>query len=326
VPKKPHLLIVTPYLADANNGNWRTASRWAKQLSSSYRITLAKSYEGQHVDGLLALHARRSGDSVSRFAVDHPRSPLIVALTGTDLYKDIPVSNQTALQSLNLATRLIALQEDAPRFVPTHHQHKVDVVFQSAHPFAHLARLRSSPEEPLKLIAVGHLRDEKDPLTLMKAFALLPRQAPVRLTHVGAALDERIGKAAQQLAARDSRYRWIAGLAHGLTRIAIARSHALIHPSIMEGGAQVVIEAMQCGTPVIASEMSGNVGLLGSAYGGYFPVGDAKQLAQRIMDLVDRPGLLNELRAQCDRRAKLCTPAAEERALKRSLKAAFGLV
>lgn len=323
MPDKSHLLIVTPYLADANNGNWRTASRWAKQLSASYRITLAKSYEGQTVDALLALHARRSGDSVARFAAAHPTRPIIVALTGTDLYKDIPRNDATALQSLTLATRLIALQEDAPRFVPTMHQHKVDVVFQSAQPIDHLASKRTHASEPLKLIAVGHLRDEKDPLTLINAFALLPTKAPVQLTHIGAALDKSLGKSALTLMSRDSRYRWVDGLAHGLTRIAIARSHALIHPSIMEGGAQVVIEAMQCGTPVIASEMSGNLGLLGSDYGGYFPVGDQRKLAHTIMDLIEQPKLLQTLQSQCKLRAKLCTPTAEERALKRCLKSAF---
>jgi putative glycosyltransferase (TIGR04348 family) len=325
MPSKPHVLIVTPYLAEANNGNWRTASRWAKQLATSYRITLAKAYEGQQVDGLLALHARRSADSIKHFAVDRPRDPLIVALTGTDLYKDIPQRDASALQSLALAKRLIALQEDAPRFVPTTYQSKVDVVFQSAQPIQHLASQRADASEPLRLIAVGHLRDEKDPQTLINAFALLPTNVPVRLTHIGAALDERLGKSARALMSRDPRYHWTDGLAHGLTRIAIARSHALVHPSIMEGGAQVVIEAMQCTTPVIASEMSGNVGLLGTDYHGYFPVGDVRKLADTIMELVERPKLLQSLQAQCKVRAKLCTPMAEERALKRCLKAAFAL-
>ena len=34
------VVIVTPALADANNGNWQTARRWARMLASAYRVQL----------------------------------------------------------------------------------------------------------------------------------------------------------------------------------------------------------------------------------------------------------------------------------------------
>ena len=70
--------------------------------------------------------------------------------------------------------------------------------------------------------------------------------------------------------ARDPRYRWTGALPHGLTRCAIRNAHLLVHPSLMEGGANVIVEAITAGTPVIASRVSGNVGMLGRNYPGLF--------------------------------------------------------
>lgn len=59
----------------------------------------------------------------------------------------------------------------------------------------------------------------------------------------------------------------------------IKRAHVLGSGSRMEGGAHVILEAVQSGTPVLASHISGNLGMLGTDYAGYFEVGDDAQLA-----------------------------------------------
>ena len=56
---------------------------------------------------MVALHARRSYDSIRRFHDKSARKPLIVVLTGTDLYRDIH-SDPDAQDSLALAVRLAA--------------------------------------------------------------------------------------------------------------------------------------------------------------------------------------------------------------------------
>ena len=58
-------------MADANNGNWQTARRWARMLSGHYRVRLVPAWDGlcaedRADDGLLALHARRSAASVAK--------------------------------------------------------------------------------------------------------------------------------------------------------------------------------------------------------------------------------------------------------------------
>jgi len=50
----------------------------------------------------------------------------------------------------------------------------------------------------------------------------------------------------------------------------------------MEGGANVVSEALADRVPVLASRIPGNVGLLGPDYPGYFPVGDTRALAELL--------------------------------------------
>ncbi|HET9642910.1 MAG TPA: glycosyltransferase [Burkholderiaceae bacterium] len=82
-------------------------------------------------------------------------------------------------------------------------------------------------------------------------------------------------------------YRWMGGLPHSDTRLHLARSHALVHPSAMEGGANAVVEAIRSRVPVLASRIDGNVGLLGEDYKGYFPVDDDEALAELMCRFAD---------------------------------------
>ncbi|MDQ2989186.1 MAG: glycosyltransferase, partial [Pseudomonadota bacterium] len=111
------------------------------------------------------------------------------------------------------------------------------------------------------------------------------------------------------------RYRWLGNLAHGVTRQRLRRSHAMVIASRMEGGANVIIEAVTCGVPVLASDISGNRGMLGADYDGYFPLGDAAALARLIDRSIDDEAFCQRLRAQCAARAALFAPAAEQAAL-----------
>ena len=81
----------------------------------------------------------------------------------------------------------------------------------------------------------------------------------------------------------------------------------------------MVVEAVTAGTPVIGSRMSGNVGMLGDDYGGYFPVGEPAALAALLARIWRNPALYNALSSQCLRRSALFTPMAERAALSLSL-------
>lgn len=316
--KKPSLCIVTPALADANNGNWQTARRWAHMLAGHYRVRLAKQWpdadEHDDTDLLLALHARRSATSVAAWAQAHPTKPLVLALTGTDLYRDI-ATDASAQQSLALAHRLIVLQEQGPQELPEALRSKCRVVFQSSTARQTLPKTHCH----LRAVMVGHLREEKSPQTLFEAARLIQPNEGIYLDHVGHALDPALGAAARQTQRDCPHYRWLGGQPHAATRGRIQRAHLLLHPSRMEGGAHVIMEAVLCGTPVLASRVPGNVGMLGQGYGGYFGPSDAAALVALLRrcrsELAQGSGTLALLQAQCAARAPLFSPQAERAAL-----------
>ncbi len=306
---RPTIRIVTPYLASANNGNWRTARRWADLLKDRYEVIVQSDWQDEPSDLLIALHARRSHPAVARLRRQQPDVPVVVVLTGTDLYHDTPRSEE-ARNSLELASALVVLQEDAVQYVPLAQRHKTHVIFQSAR----VLKPATKSKGKLECVVVGHLRGEKDPLTLLRALDHIARDKPVSFLHIGAPLDEELARAAREKAATDSRYHWAGAMAHGLTRAAIKRAHVLIHPSIMEGGANVIVEALAAGTPVLASRMSGNIGMLGKDYPGYFPVGDDKALAALVERCLE-PNFYSRLNNAAKARAPLFLPGTEKKAL-----------
>ncbi len=320
---KPGLVLVTPALADANNGNWQTAKRWAHMLSVDYEVHIRpvwKRDDSVRADAMLALHARRSAGSIEAFANAHPDRPLIVALTGTDLYGDIPDGEPTSLRSLTHATQLIVLQEAAPQAVPAAQRHKVTVCFQST------PERRTLPKtnQRLRALVVGHMRPVKDPRTVMRAVARLEHRSDILIDHIGEGLEADLAEAARRSMQTHPHYRWLGALDHARTLSRIQRAHVLVHPSVMEGGAHVVMEAVRCGTPVIASRMPGNVGMLGEGYEGYFDVGDDAALAGALEHARDEPAWLDKLRRLCALRSKLFAPEREARTLRAVLRAAFG--
>lgn len=312
---RPRIVIATPASASANNGNWRTARRWQKLLGGRFQ-TIVQNADSiaddvlASADLLIALHARRAAQTVRRFRKLHQHRPILLVMTGTDLYRDLGVSPE-ARTSIDLADALAVLQEDAIRFLPENARAKARVVYQSAKALAPAKKMAGK----LNCIVVGHLRQEKSPETVFQLATLLPRGAPIRLLHLGSGLDAVLAQTAMQLSASNAHYQWRGGLPHGLTRAAIKRAHLLIHPSIMEGGANVIAEAITSGTAVIASEISGNVGMLGSDYRGYFPAGDAGALATLVNRCLDEPAFLADLSSACRKRAKLFAPSRERSTL-----------
>jgi len=275
------------------------------------------SWQGQACDALIALHARRSHESIVRYA--STKKPLIVTLTGTDLYRDLPDSAE-ARESLALADRLIVLQDAALEELAPGLRGKTRVVYQSASPgLAH-----RPPPTGFRIVVVAHLRAEKDPMRTAAALARLP-EAKVELVQIGEALDERFAREAEEWAAREPRYRWLGGMPHRSALAWMAKSHALVVSSVMEGGANVIAEAARIGTPVIASRVSGNVGMLGARYPAYYPLADDAALAELIGRAASDRQFYRRLKSALRERRALFAPAAERRALLRTVREALHL-
>ncbi|MDQ1834251.1 selenoneine biosynthesis selenosugar synthase SenB [Massilia scottii] len=307
--QRPRVLIVSPASKRENNGNWQTASRWAHFLRSRCRVTIAPGWDAGAAppDLMIALHARRSAAPLAAFAAAFPDRARVLVLTGTDLYRDI-ATDCAARASLAQADRLVLLQADGLALLAPELRPRACVIHQSAPslaPFPHGAARRF-----IDIVMIGHLREEKDPRTFMAA-ATLVTTPKVRLLHVGGALDPLLGALAESTQAATPRYRWLGAMPHAATRQRLRRSHAMVIASHMEGGANVIIEAVTCGVPVLASDISGNRGMLGEDYAGYFAPGDAPALARLIERCIGDQAFHALLRRQCDARAPLFAPCRE---------------
>ncbi len=84
--------------------------------------------------------------------------------------------------------------------------------------------------------------------------------------------------------------------------------------SRLEGGANVLSEAIVTSVPVIATRIPGTIGILGANYPGYFDVGDTRELMWLLIRAETEPDFLDILRSQGDRLIKLFEPAREHRA------------
>lgn len=255
---------------------------------------------------MIALHARRSHDSIARWYQMRGSHGLMVILTGTDLYRDIRDDSHAKL-SLQMAQRLIVLQSAGLDELTHSQRAKTSVIYQSTTKRKTLVKT----SRHLRAVMVGHLRTEKSPETLFEAAKLLTKHKNIFIQHIGAGLDSGLADSARSTATLCRNYKWLGALGHSQTRTLIQRAHVLIHASTMEGGAHTIMEAIRSGVPVIASQIPGNVGMLGNDYSGYFPVGAANRLADTLLRCRESTDLLDELKLQCARRESLFDPDTE---------------
>jgi putative glycosyltransferase (TIGR04348 family) len=306
----PSVAIITPALASAKNGNWQTARRWSEFIDTRYATKVSMSIdtllnEGQSPNALIALHARRSAADVRSFAATG--KPIAVVLTGTDLYGDTP-NHPEVNESLTLADVIVVLQDEALKLLPPQFKEKTQVIYQSA------PQHSNGPcrEHTFDIAFVGHLRAEKDPNTVLNAFQSL-RDDTLRLIHIGR-LDgyaDLFSKAADS----DQRIELKGALDHQDSLAQLSRCRLMVISSRMEGGANVIIEAVNSQVPVLASHISGNVGMLGEDYRGYFTLGNAQELANLIQRCKDDLSFANTLKIHGQHRASRFLPQTEKDAV-----------
>ncbi len=326
------ILIITPAAPGSKAGNRATAERWQGLLEQAgHRVSVMTEYQGEPCDLFLALHAWRSHGAIRAFQSAWPAKPLIVALTGTDIYRHQYEYPEQTLYSMQAADALIGLHAKVGEDIPGRFQEKLVTLFQSA----------EKPEEPgtntgaggkgsvnsgpdtFEVCVIGHLRDEKDSLRAAQAARLLPPDSRIRVSCAGKPHDAHWKNLANQEMRENPRFRWLGELEKAGVNRLMAESQVLVMSSIMEGGANAVSEACRAGLPVIASDIPGNVGLLGEDYAGYYPVGDTRALA-RVLERAEKDaGFLEQLREQVGRLAARFTPENELKALEQALSLAL---
>lgn len=306
------IFMACPAPPRSRKGNRVTANRWAHiLLDLGHRLVSDIDDPAfARCDLLVALHARKSYPPVARWHTLHPDRPVVVALTGTDLYRDIRTSKR-AQRSLELADRLVTLQALGSRELAPWLRRKVRVIYQSAEPVG----VRPRPHDPVFRVAVlGHLRHEKDPLRTALALCRLPAELPIEVTHLGQALSPALERQARRLMSREPRYHWLGEVPRARARRTLARSHLMVLSSRMEGGANVISEALADAVPILASRIPGSVGLLGPGYPGFFPTEDTTALARLLTRAMTDAGYYARLQKWCVRLKPLVEPARERAA------------
>jgi putative glycosyltransferase (TIGR04348 family) len=302
------IALITPAFKHKLSGNEITARRYARIFRSlGHRADLSHDYTGTRCDLMVALHARRSFDSMYRFRQLHSDLPLILVFTGTDLYRDIRRSSR-ARMAMRMADRLVVLQRMALQEIPDDLRTIVSVIHQSAQG---MRRPPLPPARVFRICVAGHLRPEKDPFRAAMAARALPEDSRIRIDHVGAALSPRMRLMARRYEQRSPHYRWLGERSHWQTRRIIAGSHLLVITSRIEGNSNALCEALALSIPVIASRIAGNMGTLGNEFPGYFPVGDTRGLAELLSRCESDAGFHRTLKAGCVEVAHQVDPARE---------------
>jgi putative glycosyltransferase (TIGR04348 family) len=304
-------LVVTPTAPDSPNGNGVTARRWGGILRElGHLAVVSQDYRDGNYHALIALHAVKSATAVRAFRARHPTAPIVLALTGTDLY---PSLAETGVDPavLALASRLVVLQPGGIGQVPIELRPRTRVIFQS------MAAIPPLPprEDCFEVAFLAHLRPVKDPLLLPAAVRHLPAESRIRVTHVGEGRDPVLTARAASASATCSRYDWLGPRSRPQALEILARSRLLAVTSRHEGGANVVTEALAAGVPVVSSAIPGSIGILGADYPGYFRPGDELDLARVLRAAEEDPaGCYAALRERCAALRSLADPARERAA------------
>lgn len=302
--------MVTPAPPRSLTGNRVTALRWARMLGRlGHKVTVVEEYGGEACDLMVALHARKSARSIERLAEKQPGTPVVLALTGTDPYRDIEGSPQTRL-SLELAAAIVVLQPEGLRELPDWARPRARAIVQSAE----AVHAQPPRRDAFEVAVLAHLRPVKDPFRAAMAVRLLPTGSKVRIMHAGARLDLDLERRACSEEASNPRYRWLGELPRWRALRVLARSRLFVMTSRSEGGANVLSEALASGVPVLCSRIPGATGIVGDDYPGLFSVGDTQALAG-LLERAEKDGEFRTgLAAWCRRLAPLVEPARERKA------------
>jgi len=312
----PLIEIITPAPSGSLHGNRMTALRWSgfiQQLGYSAHIRVE--WSGQPVDCLIALHANRSHASISKFKQTYPLTPVVLIMTGTDIYRDLGLYPEV-IESMQLANEIVVLQEDAVKALPALFHKKTRVIYQS-----YPTSQRQAPRQAeFEVCVIGHLRPEKDPFRAAKALRGLPIDSKIKVIHLGKSMSAEMTEQADFFNKTEPRYHWHSEVTHSAAMQYLSRSRLMVISSLMEGGAHVVSEAISIGVPVIASDIAGNRGLLGEDYSGYYEVGNTRALQQSLLRAESEPQFYDQLVSEVSARSSLTLPEREMQSIGRLLR------
>lgn len=310
------IAIVTPGRDGVPTGNRMTGARIAEVLRGAGHDVVPADAGAEM---LVALHAAKSREEIAAFRRARPSGPLVVVVTGTDLY---PEPGPDSLAAFGVADRIVVLQALARERIPADRRDRVSVIVQGAPPPPLPGSWRD--ERFFDVAVVGHLRPVKDPLRAAAAARLLPPESRVRVRHAGAILDPAYRAAVAAETAKNPRYDRLGELSPEDSRRLLAGARVAVVSSRDEGGGRVIGEAVVAGTPVLAARNDASRSLLGEGWPGLFEVGDTRALADLLARAEDDESFHAELENRAARRARIFDPDLEAEAWTRLVRELAG--
>ena len=321
-----NIIIITPAGPDSKAGNRATATRWQRLLQQSgHQVSVETEYQGAQCDLLIALHAWRSASAIQAFKAAWPETPLIVVLTGTDIYYHQHEYPEVTYESMDLSDLLIGLHDLVAQDIPERYADKLLTLRQSADQPDVIGGSRMEPGQ-FHICVLGHLRDEKDSLRAAFASRHLPEVSNIIVSCAGKPHNDEWRELALQESRSNPRFHWLGELNRPELSTLIAVSSVMVISSVMEGGANVISEACRAELPILASDIPGNRGLLGEDYPGYFPVKDDKALAELMTRAETDGAFLAELKKRVVELAKTFEPEQERQSLEKALALVGGAI
>ena len=307
------VLVTTPYGLDSLQGNTVSAKRIVSLLHEAGLDSEVVSDGSSFADAdvLIALHARKSAHFIDAFLHANPEGKVLLYLTGTDLYSDIPKGCVISDNSMKQADALVVSQEASFHSVPEKYQSKISVIYTSIQLPKH--ELYASDNGVSIFSCIGHLRAVKQPFMAVNALQLLDDEVQLKL--LGDVVDEGLDKVAQDWQDKDHRFQWLGSLPHADTMQWMKNSLVTLNTSVMEGGANSVGESIVLGVPVLASRIEGNIGMLGADYDGYFsaePADGVQELADLMQRVLHDKAFLKHLQRQAQERSTKFTRENEK--------------
>ncbi|MEO6708364.1 MAG: glycosyltransferase, partial [Planctomycetota bacterium] len=303
------------------SGNRISALRYARIFRAlGARARVIKAWDGRDADLLIVLHAERGARSVLRARSRLPELPIVVVLTGTDVYRRRGFS-RSMQRALEAADAIVGLQSDSVASLPRGLRRKARTILQSydgPRPARKVARSR------FEVLVLGHLRPEKDPFRAAMAARRLPRESRIRVLHAGKALSAAMARRAERESASNPRYQWLGELTRAKALAKLASARALVHSSRSEGGPSVFSEALALGVPILSSRIGASESILGASHPGLFRYGSTAELGELLRRIELEPRFLARIAARSRRLAPRVAPERELRAW-RKLFAELGL-
>nr|XP_019604317.1 PREDICTED: glycosyltransferase 1 domain-containing protein 1 isoform X1 [Rhinolophus sinicus] len=266
---------------------------------------IAALIQAEAVEAALALHLYRGG----RLLLGHG-IPFGIIFGGTDLNEDINQGEKhqvmgKVLEEARFAVAFTESMKEMARLQWPHAKGKIYVQSQGIatapntafnwDAFLQRADIQQSADDLHVFLLICGLRQVKDPLYLVDAFAEWHREEPnVYMVIVGPEVDPVFTREVKAKVKRATGVRLIPEMPQGDLHAVVKKCFALVNSSVSEGMSAAILEAMDLEVPVLARNIPGNAAVVTHEVTGLL-FSNPQEFVQLAKRLLSDPALEKEL-------------------------------